>query len=156
LEANLTGDKNLIRMLENGESKHDLTARELGCDRHTAKTLNFALQYWASHFKVAKLLGCSEPEALKIYNKYWKIYEGPKKLKAWTDNEINEGRPLKTLFGRKRRFEQRRRSAWDGDYRQGYNFLVQGTGADITSQAFYRMDEWFASRDRGRCLFTVH
>jgi DNA polymerase-1 len=39
IEANLTGDKNLIRMLENGESKHDLTARELGCDRIQLKPL---------------------------------------------------------------------------------------------------------------------
>src|SRR6185295_9183858 len=98
IEANLTGDKNLIRMLENGESKHDLTARELGCDRPTAKTLNFALQYWCSHFKIAKLLGVSVDEGLRIWEKYWDVYSGPKQLKELTDKEVDQGIPLVTVY----------------------------------------------------------
>lgn len=156
LEANLTGDKNLIRMFENGESKHDLTARELGCDRHTAKTLNFCLQYWGSHFKVAKLLGVSVDEGLRIWNKYWTIYSGPKQLKARTDKLVDDGLPIVTAFGRKRRFEKRGRSPWDKDYRMAYNFLIQGTGADITSRAFYQTDGFLRRWEFGRGLFTVH
>ena len=156
LEANLSGDKNLIRMLENGESKHDLTSRELGCSRDTAKTLNFALQYWASHFKVAKLLGVSTNEGLTIWRRYWEIYSGPKELKAQTDRMVDEGTPLSTAFGRKRRFGVRKRHPWDGDYRQAYNFLIQGTGADITSRAFYLVDQRLRLKGEGRGCFTVH
>lgn len=156
LEANLTGDKSLIRMLENGESKHDLTARELGCDRGTAKTLNFALQYWASHYKVAKLLGCSNDEGKRIWDRYWEIYPGAKELKAKTDKMVDSGTPITNLFGRKRRFSIHDREAWDSDYRQAYNFLIQSTGADITSRAFYLVEERLSEYGEGRALFTVH
>ncbi len=154
VEADLTGDKSLIHMLENGESKHDITARELGCSRDNAKTINFALQYWASHYKIAKLLNCSVAEGLNTWRKYWEVYSGPKELKAKTDRMVNEGIPLKTVFGRLRRFPMKARQEWDGDYRQAYNFLVQSTGADITSMAFYRAADELG--DEGRALFSIH
>lgn len=156
LEAHLTKDGGLIGILERGESKHDLTARELGCDRHMAKTLNFCLQYWGSAYKVQQLLNCSNSEAKRIWNRYWEIYSGPKRLKATTDKAVNDGTPLVTAYGRKRRFPVKERQEWDGDYRQAYNFLIQGTGADITSQAFYQMDHWFNHHKCGRVLFSVH
>lgn len=156
IEANLTGDKNLIRMLENGESKHDLTARELGCDRDTAKTLNFAHQYWCSHYKTAKLLGVSVDEGLRVWTKYWQIYSGAKALKAKTDAMVDRGDPIVSVFGRKRRFEKKNRQGWDSDYRQAYNFLIQSTGADITSEAFYKVSERLRIIGKGRGLFTVH
>lgn len=156
LEANLTGDRSLRHMLENGESKHDYTARELGCTRDTAKTLNFALQYWCTASKVAKLLGVSKDEGTRIWNKYWEVYSGPKRLKAKTDKMVDSGEVLSTVFGRKRRFEVRERNEWDGDYRQAYNFLIQSTGADITSKAFYLIAEELLRSGQGRGLFTVH
>jgi len=156
IEANLTGDKTLKEMIENGESKHDMTARGLGVDRNTAKTLNFALQYWASHFQVQKILKCSEPEAKKVWEAYWRLYSGPKRLKAITDAAVDDGIPIVTKFGRKRRFEVRRRALWDKDYRQAYNFLIQSTGADITSRAFYEISDHLERHNRGRGLFTVH
>lgn len=156
IEANLTSDPNLRKMLENGESKHDLTARELGVDRALAKTLNFALQYWASHFKVAQLLGVSPEEGLKVWNQYWRIYSGCKRLKAATDEMVNRGEPIETRFGRKRHFVKKSRHPWDADYRQAYNFLIQGTGADITSRAFYLVDDYLRECNIGRGLFSVH
>lgn len=156
LEANLTGDENLARIFQEGLSKHDITATELGISRDQAKTLNFALQYWASHFKVAKLLSVSEKEAYEIWNNYWKIYSGPKKLKARTDGMVNRGEDIVTVFGRKRRFERRKRQPWDSDYRQAYNFLIQSTGADITSRAFYDIADYLQLSGYGRALFSVH
>jgi DNA polymerase I-like protein with 3'-5' exonuclease and polymerase domains len=156
MEANLTGDKNLIRMLENGESKHDVTARELGCSRDIAKTLNFALQYWCTAYKVTKLLGVSSAEGERVYNKYWEVYSGSKALKTKTDKMVDDGIPLVTAFGRKRRFEIKKRNQFDGDYRQAYNFLIQGTGADLTSRAFYLTDAWLRKMEYGKGLFTVH
>lgn len=156
IEANLTQDANLIKMIQEGISKHDLTARELGVDRSVAKTLNFALQYRASHFKVAQLLGVSEWEAQSIWNKYWEIYAGCRSLQLQTDRQIDRGEPVINLFGRKRRFEARKRQPWDKEYRQAYNFLIQSTGADFTSEASYLMSEFLESRKYGRVLFTVH
>jgi DNA polymerase I-like protein with 3'-5' exonuclease and polymerase domains len=38
----------------------------------------------------------------------------------------------------------------------GYNFLIQGTGSDCTSRAFYLVSEWLKENRLGRGLFTVH
>jgi DNA polymerase-1 len=156
IEANLTGDANLVRIFSEGLSKHDITSKELGVDRHTAKTLNFALQYWCTARKVAKLLGVSENEGEQVWQKYWEVYSGPKALKARTDRAVDDGEALVTAFGRRRRFQKRRRTEYDGDYRQAYNFLIQGTGADLTSRAFYLTSEWLKEKGLGRGLFTVH
>jgi DNA polymerase-1 len=156
LEANLTQDEALRRIFVEGLSKHDITAEALKIDRHAAKTLNFALQYWASHYKVAQLLGVSEAEGKRIWENYWKLYEGPKRLKAATDKMVDTGVPIQTLYGRMRRFAPGKRPVWSGDYRQAYNFLIQGTGADITSEAFYLVSERLCKSGDGRGLFTVH
>lgn len=156
IEANLTEDENLIRIFRNGESKHDITARELGISRDIAKTLNFAMQYHCTHYKVASLLDVNEKEGKKVWNAYWQLYKGPKALKDFTDNEINAGRSLVNLYGRRRRFEVKDRNAFDKAYRQGYNFIVQGTGADITNEAFYQISEKLKKEGVGRGLFTVH
>lgn len=156
IEANLTKDKNLIKIFQDGLSKHDITAEALGIDRHAAKTLNFALQYWASHFKVAKLLKITEKEAYKVWSAYWELYSGPKKLKAETDRMVDAGEPIVNLFGRKRRFPPRKRQPWDKDYRRAYNFLIQSPGADITSKAFYQISDKLRQHGSDRALFTVH
>lgn len=156
IEVNLTGDKTLVRMLENGESKHDVTSRELGCSRDLAKTLNFAMQYWCGPGKVAKLLGVDSREGQRIYDKYWEVYSGSRRLKAQTDKMVENGVSLVNLFGRKRSFPPGKRTVWDKDLRQAYNFLIQGTGADITSKAFYLIDAWLRKMEYGEALFTVH
>lgn len=156
IEANITGDKQLARIFTDGLSKHDITAQELGVDRSTAKTLNFALQYWCTARKVSKLLGVSEHDGEEIWKRYWEIYSGPKALKERTDGAVNRGEALCTPFGRRRRFPVRVRNEYDGDYRQAYNFLIQGTGADITSRAYFLTAEWLQQRGVGRGLFTVH
>jgi DNA polymerase-1 len=156
IEANLTDDQNLKKIFLDGLSKHDITAKELGVDRHTAKTLNFALQYWCTARKVAKLLGVTEHEGEEVWKRYWEIYSGPKRLKNETDGAVDSGEPLVTRFGRRRRFERRKRREFDGDYRQAYNFLIQGTGADLTSRAFYLTSEWLQEKGIGRGLLTVH
>lgn len=156
LEANITEDEKLKRIFLEGLSKHDMTAQELGIDRSLAKTLNFALQYWASHYKVAKLLDISPEEGLKVWTRYWQIYSGPKELKKKTDSYIDRGIPLRSLYGRLRRFENKSRNLWDSDYRQGYNFVIQSPGSDITSEAFYLTDQKLIQLGIGKGLFTVH
>lgn len=156
IEANLTRDDRLARIFKDGLSKHDITAAELSLDYRTAKTLNFALQYWASAFKVAKILNVSKEEGQQTWDRYWQLYAGCKDLKRQTDLHVDQGLDLQTCFGRRRRFEKRRRFAWDADYRQAYNFLIQGTGADITSRAFYLIAQELEAKGWGRGLFTVH
>jgi len=156
LSAHFTGDKNLLRIVNEGASQHDITAQSLGIPRNLAKTVNFGMQYGCSHFKVAKVLGVSNEKGKEAYDKYWETYSGQKRIMDECAAKVDRGEPIVSPFGRRRRFEARKRPAWDSAYRQAWNALVQGTGSDCTSRAFYLADQQLRARSIGRSLFTVH
>ena len=156
IEAHLTQDKNLLDIVCNGASKHDITAHGLGIPRPLAKTVNFAMQYFCGPNKVASILGCSKADGQLAWNKFWETYPGPKKLKAESDARIDDGLPLIDLFGRQRRFPKMRRQPWAKDYRSGYNFLVQSPGAQMMNNACYLANEQLRARDAGKIVLTVH
>lgn len=156
IEAHLTQDKNLLDIVCNGASKHDITAAGLGIPRSLAKTVNFAMQYFCGPKKVASILGVSLAEGQHAWNKFWETYPGPKILKAYTDKCIDDGIPLVDLFGRNRRFAYRKRREWDKDYRSGYNFIVQSPGGQLTNNAFYKANERLRFASWGKAVLTVH
>lgn len=159
IEANLTKDKNLLRIVQEGVSKHDITAKELGIDRESAKTLNFAMQYHCTPFKVATLLKISTQEGQQIFDRYWQIYEGVKALKSTTDAMVVEGKPLVNMYGRERHLgvlENSTNFMLAKLQRQAYNYIIQGTGADITNRAFYLFSERLKSNGHGYTWWSVH
>lgn len=156
LSAHFTQDTNLLKIVNDGASQHDITAAALAVDRNTAKTLNFAMQYGCSAFKVAKVLGVNETEGKKAYDKYWETYSGQKRVMDECAKKVDEGRPIISPYGRRRRFEKCKRPPWDSAYRQAWNALIQGTGSDCTSRAFYEADKKLREGGFGRGLFTVH
>jgi len=156
LEANFTKDPNLKKIVAEGLSKHDITAEGLQIDRKKAKTLNFALQYWCTAGKVAKILGVSKAEGERAYQKYWDTYAGCRTLKQETDAVVEQGGTLVTAFGRMRRFARKKRNEFDADYRKAYNFIIQSPGADLTSMAAYLLNGWLKANGLGRVLFTIH
>jgi DNA polymerase-1 len=156
LSAHFTRDPNLLRIVNEGASQHDITAASLGIERQLAKTLNFAAQYSCSAYKMAKILGVPPAKGKEVYEKYWSTYAGQRALIDECAAKVDTGEPIVSPFGRRRRFEVRRRQPWDGAYRQAFNALVQGTGSDLTSRAFYLTDQRLRSAGIGRGLFTVH
>lgn len=158
IAAHFSQDKNLLRIINEGASKHDITSEALGIPRGTAKTLNFAMQYQCQPGKVAEIVGCSKKDAELIWNKYWETYAGEKKVIDSCAAEVDRGRPIINPFGRQRHFPQEFKGPWDRAkaHRQAYSSLIQGTGSDITSTAFYRVSEHLAGRGYGRGWFTVH
>lgn len=156
IEAHLTQDKNLLAIVCDGASKHDITAHNLKIPRPLAKKLNFTMQYFCMPPKVATTIGCSLQEAEYIWNKFWETYPGPKAFKEYTDKCIDDGIPLVDLFGRRRRFERKKRKPWDRDYRSGYNFCVQSPGAQMMNNACYKANELFRSHKVGKVVLTVH
>ena len=156
LSAHFTRDKNLLRIVTEGVSQHDITASSLGIERSLAKTVNFGMQYGCSHFKVAKVLGVSNEKGKEAYDKYWETYSGQKAVMDECAARVDRGEPIISPFDRRRRFEVRQRKSWDSAYRQAWNALVQGTGSDCTSRAFYLADGRLRNRQIGRALFTVH
>jgi DNA polymerase I-like protein with 3'-5' exonuclease and polymerase domains len=114
------------------------------------------MAYGCSHFKVAKVLGVSNEKGKEAYDKYWQTYSGQKRVMDECAKKVDSGQPIISPFGRRRRFERRERKSWDRAYRQSWNALVQGTGSDCTSRAFYLTDSRLRDAGYGRALFTIH
>lgn len=157
IEANLTEDKSLLKIILEGASKHDITAEGLGIQRDAAKTLNFALQYGAGVHKICKLLSVSKRDAEDIFKRYWVLYSGVKYLKDKTAKEVETQGFVTTLFGRHRHFPKPKNDFEKARFeRQAYNAIIQGTGADCTNRATWKISELLRSKKLGRMLFSVH
>ncbi len=157
VEANLTEDPSLLKIILEGASKHDITASGLGISRDAAKTLNFALQYGAGVHKISKLLGCSNDAAQDTYRRYWELYAGVRRLKDETSKTLSDTGKVTNLFGRTRHFDKPKNEFEKAKQeRQAYNFLIQGVGADITNMATYLIADELKSKGLGRLLFSVH
>lgn len=156
IAAHFSRDPSLLKIVNEGASQHDITAEALGIDRQLAKTLNFAFQFGASHFKAAKILNVSEEEGKRAYDRYWATYSGVKRMMSLCSSKVDLGEYVVNPFGRRRHFQKKHRNPWDSAYRQSWNSLVQGTGADITSKALYRVDKKLRKLGWGNALFSVH
>ncbi len=157
IEANLTEDPSLLKIILEGKSKHDITAEGLGIDRNAAKTLNFALQYGAGVGKVAEILSCTKEEASDIYERYWELYSGVSALKEKVNKEIKETGQITNLAGRTRHFPPtNNRFEVFKQQRQAYNFLIQGVAGEACNRAFYRIADCLKQQGLGRALFSVH
>lgn len=158
IAAHYSQDKNLLRIIHEGASQHDITAEGMGIARSLAKTINFALQYGATHHKIAEILNCSEKDGLAALGKYWETYAGLKKFVDWCHGKLDAGEPIANPFGRLRRFPKKFNNPWEraSAQRQVFSSLIQGTGGDMMSCAFYRTAETLKARGIGRGWFTVH
>lgn len=158
IAAHYSMDKNLLKIVLEGASKHDITAAGLGIARGHAKTLNFAMQYQCSPRKVQEILGCSQKEAQHIWNKYWETYAGEKLVIDECKAKVDNGEAIVNPFGRRRRFPTKWEKPWhrDAAYRQAYSSLIQGTGADCTHEAFYTIARKMRQNAYGCALFEIH
>lgn len=157
VEANLTDDKQLLKIILEGASKHDITANGLGISRDQAKTLNFALQYGAGVRKISKILGISHNDAEDVFNRYWNLYSGCKLLKQETIKELETFGFVTNIFGRQRHFDRPGNEFEKArQERQAVNFKVQGVGADITNAATYKVANYLKYNEIGMLLFSVH
>lgn len=158
LAAHFSRDKNLLKVVYEGASLHDITAQGLGIERQLAKTVNFALQYGAGVNKLKKILSCSEKDAEGALRKYWETYNGLKVFIDICHKKVEDGEPLVNLFGRCRRFPKVHSNKWDLERskRQSFNAVIQGTGGDLTSRAFYLTNDALCAEQLGYALFPIH
>lgn len=157
LAAHFSRDENLLKIVHDGASMHDITAAALKIERALAKTLNFAIQYGATEFRIAHVIKCSIDEAKGLLNQYWRTYSGLKRLIDECTKKVDDGVPIISPFGRARHFPRSFGNKWERAraHRQAFNALIQGTGGDLTSRAFYGIFERMKT-GVGRTWFTVH
>jgi DNA polymerase-1 len=160
IAAHFSRDPNLLKIVYDGASKHDITNEGLKLrDRNLAKTVNFAMQYLCGWQKIQKLLKCSEADAKGAWSQYWELYKEERKIVDQCIARVNANEPIINPWGRRRRFPDiKSLNHYEREkcYRQAYNALIQGTGSDCTSWACYTANDRLRSKGIGKILFSVH
>jgi DNA polymerase-1 len=161
LAAHFSQDKTLLELVHSGESMHDKTCealREFNIPRTQCKNINFGIIYGAQEYRISAMIGCNLEFAKAIIEKFWQTYPGLQRIINQCHEAVDNGQPIVNPFGRARHFGTSFSNYWDRERakRQAFNALIQGTGGDITSRAFYLIGDFLSLRSYGRGLFTVH
>lgn len=165
-------DPEIRRVVLDGVSMHDLTAKMLEIERQVAKVVNLSMLYGATPWGLASSLGLPayfddetgnripHPKAEEVYEGFKKAYAG---LTKYTEMSILYARKhggIRTLSGRFRRLmdinsdNSSRRGAAE---REAANTPIQGTAADIMKRAMVRIHrQWKKSGLDARMILQVH
>ena len=139
--AHLSGDEILRRAFREGRDVHEETAEAVGCDRATAKTVNYGLAYGQTGYGLARTLRIPRREADRILSAHQARYP---RVGVWIAEAIDTARKrgyAETLWGRRRpprdHGAKRRRSRRVRKDRR--HMPVQGTAADLAKSAMVRV-----------------
>ncbi len=170
LFAHMTRDPGLVEAFASGKDIHTETARRIfeipedqpvsGDQRRQAKTINFAVIYGASPFRVAAELGIPQARAAELIKAYLALYPGVRQFLETILEGAREKGYVQTLLGRRRyvpdvnsRVFQFRQTA----EREAANMPVQGTSADIIKLAMLRVEKALAeSGMTAQMILQVH
>jgi DNA polymerase-1 len=138
----ISQDEKLIEAFKSGRDFHQETANQFGVTRSKAKTINFGIAYGKGAFGFSKDFSISEEEAQEILNNYFSTFPKVKEAIEETNKELDKKDYVTNIFGRKRRMNKVTMNSWIGhlkkDYRQAFNFKIQGAAADMIRIASYK------------------
>jgi DNA polymerase-1 len=164
LLAHYSKDKALCDAFNNQEDIHLQTAIKIfGEDeaknkRQVAKSINFGLLYGMGARKLAQQLQITTKEAKKYIDSYFQSFPTVKDyLQSIVDDAMQCGY-VKTLIGRKRRFDFQNASAlMKSNYqREAVNTVFQGSAADIIKLAMLKIDKKYQNDSQCKMLLQVH
>lgn len=164
--AEFSNDENFIKAFQTGADFHTITAAQVfnvapdqvsPDQRSFAKRLNFGVVYGIGAQRFALMTGLSQTQAEDTMRKYFATYRG---LDAWlrdAGRKATTDRTARTASGRmyKFRFDENDRSAFGAARRNGMNFPIQGTSADILKRALHLLHEEIAGTS-ARLVNIVH
>jgi DNA polymerase I len=136
--ASFSGDTELSRIYRDDLSLHKETAtRFFGPDYtpeqySTCKNVNFGVFYLQTADTFQEKHGIPKSQAQPYIDWVWKTFIG---VKEWEDDvkrQVKSGKPLRSPFGRKRRFHLLTRNNIEAAFREGINFYPQSTASDLT------------------------
>ena len=182
--AFFTGDPRLAAILADAnrdlfdEIAQDFGARQhehgMAIDRGQAKTLFYSVIYGVSARRLAHTLGIDEDLAQSLIHHlksglFPKVGEYIESLRERLIKRGRKDRYLETPWGRRRRFDRRMLSlrnsscggqkdpSTDPEVRRAFNFLLQGTVADIIKQVQLRLDKTFTDHLMdSRVILNLH
>ena len=141
---------------------HQMVASMASIPRKQAKTINLGLFYGMGNKKLASELGLDSDQAYELFNRYHDKVPFVKELSRQISNVASSRGYIKTLLGRKRRFNLwEPRDSWGEkayslseayshypkqELKRAYthtalNALIQGSSADITKAAMIKIYE---------------
>ena len=141
---------------------HQMVATMASIPRKQAKTINLGLFYGMGNKKLASELGLDSDQAYELFNRYHDKVPFVKELSRQVSNVASSRGYIKTLLGRKRRFNMwEPRDSWGEkayslseahshypkqELKRAYthtamNALIQGSSADITKAAMIKIYE---------------
>jgi DNA polymerase I len=164
--ADVSGDENFIQAFKTGADFHTITAAQVfnvapeavsADQRSFAKRLNFGVVYGIGASRFALMTGLSQTEAENIMRRYFATYRG---LDAWLREAARKAtneRAARTLSGRmlRFRFDENDRAQIGAAQRNGKNFPIQGSSADILKRALHLLHEAIRPTS-ARLVNTVH
>lgn len=159
LTAHYTQDERMMAAYIEGRDIHQQTADLVGCDRKSAKTVNFGILYGLSAPSLAAQLGISRHEAQEIIDGWYRAYPKVKDFKYWVEGYVQKYGYVRTLSGRKRRLPDVHSSDWKKKgyaLRQSLNTIIQGSCADIMKYAMIKTAEKYKQKSPCIMLSTVH
>lgn len=129
----------------------------LSMTRKAGKTIDFGILYGEGVGKLAIGLGTSVDEARRARNAYYELFPGAKELVQEMRLRAKANQPIRTIGGRLYYCEPPQvlpnGRVQEYDYKL-INYLIQGSGADVTKQSIINYHQH--PKRRGRWLLAVH
>lgn len=162
LIAYFSKDERMLNVYRENGDIHAETAKEIGCDRVTAKGINFGINYGRTAYGLSEGLGISKEEAQKFIDRYFVKYPRVKLFMQQAANTIGKKYAIRTLLKRKRRFPDYATARKSNDKklmgqieRQACNSAIQGSASDIIKVAMRNLADKIKIYD-SHILIQVH
>lgn len=158
IAAHLSNDRAMCKIFREGRDIHAEIAKELGCDRRTAKVVNFGILYGMSFYGLGQTLKIPLEEAQIYIDKYFLTYP---ELKKYCDDTINSALKngyVETLYGRRRNLPELKSPidrVRNFGMRAATNTPIQGTAADIIKLAMLTLNEKLKTKN-AKLILQIH
>ena len=167
--ASLSNDENMIRIFEDGDDVHTLTAssvfglpKEMISDdlRRKAKAINFGIVYGISDWGLAEQIKSTPKEAKNFIERYFLTFPA---IKAYLDNVVEsckENGYVTTLYKRRRDVGEINSSVYNErefGKRVAMNTPIQGTSADIIKIAMLNIHKYMMENNvKSKLVIQIH
>jgi len=164
LLAHYSKDPALLEAFNNNLDIHLQTAvkifgeEEAAQKRGIAKSINFGLLYGMGSRKLGEQLGIPAKEAKVYIDSYFESFSTVKEILQTIQDEAMETGFVKTLLGRKRRFDfANANGMMMATYqRESVNTVFQGSVADLIKLAMIKIDMKYKNSEDLRMLLQIH
>jgi len=160
--AYLSNDRFLRDVYMRGRDLHDEVALALFGEGFTkeqrirAKFVNFGIAYGRGAGSIAHEFGIDFPEAQRMIKEWFRRAPEARDFINECRRAPNLGKPMSTLFGRRRRFSLVTRENLNALQNEAVNFPMQSTASDITLTFAMRYDSALRSKWKAGIVNLIH